>query len=128
MKILVIDDSQIVRFITTKMLQEMGYNSIVSAGDVESALVEIEKSKPDLILSDMNMPGKNGLDLLKHIRSIPEYTDIPFVIISTFQESDAIVEAIKEGAQHYLKKPIDQNELREKMKALSYSHGIKPPL
>ena len=128
MKILVIDDSQIVRFITTKMLQEMGYNNIITAGDFDSAVAMMEENKPDLIISDMNMPGKSGLELLKYVRATPELSHIPFVIISTFEERNAIVQAIKEGAQHYLKKPIDQKELREKMAALAYSYGLQQPL
>lgn len=128
MKILVIDDSKVVRCITEVMLNELGYNNIISAGSYDSAVELMGKTPPDLILSDMNMPGKSGLDILKYVRSNPELSHIPFVIISTFQERDAIVNAIKEGAQHYLKKPLDKDELKEKMDALAYSYSFKPPL
>jgi len=128
MQILIVDDSQTVRFILNQMLHEMGYTEIVCTSDYDSAVNQLKKDTPDLILSDMNMPGKNGLDLLKFVRSTSEYTSVPFIILSTFYEKETMFQSIQAGAQYYLKKPVVKTELKEKLTALSQSHGIQAPV
>ncbi|OGJ84791.1 MAG: hypothetical protein A2487_20030 [Candidatus Raymondbacteria bacterium RifOxyC12_full_50_8] len=128
MHILIVDDSKTIRFMLLRLLKELGYDTISEAADVDAALLIIQKSPPDLIFSDFNMPGKNGVDFLKAIRQNPATDKIPFIMVTTFHDKKIIYDAVKAGLQHYIFKPIEKNLLIEKLTALSISHHIQPPV
>lgn len=127
MKILVVDDSKTIRYVLQKTLSELGYSDVVEAADVSQARGRIARDRPDLIISDINMPGESGIDLLQHVRDNPSTADIPFVIISANQDKKQVFRAAKIGLQDYILKPIDKRTLAEKLKTLSQSHGIQAP-
>jgi two-component system, chemotaxis family, chemotaxis protein CheY len=127
MKILIVDDSKVVRLSAEEMLRELGYSDIVTAEDYEKALASINESAPRLILSDIVMPGKSGIDLLKYVRTTPQLSKIPFIIITTYNKQKFIFEAIRAGVQDYLIKPLEKDVVYEKLLHLSRLHGFEPP-
>ncbi len=107
-RILVVDDKQSFRFMIQGYLEDAGYQ-VVSVDGGEEALAELERSSFDLILSDMVMPEMDGVTLLRRIRStLPE---LPFVLVTAHGSVDSAVAAMKEGADDYLLKPLNWEEL-----------------
>lgn len=106
--ILVVDDDDNLRWVLKTQLEEMGY-AAETAADGVSALNAIDKQPPALVLTDLNMPGMSGLDLMERIRR--DYPEIPVVIITAFGTIQSAVQAMRSGAYDYLTKPIDYDEL-----------------
>ena len=109
MKILVVDDEAHVREMIRKGLSQLGgYNVEVAQNGVE-AIEKIEKDVFDLVLTDLKMPEMDGLELLKTIKGTrPE---VMVILITAFGSIETAVEAMKNGANDYITKPIDLNEL-----------------
>ncbi|MCB2291645.1 response regulator [Clostridium sp. CS001] len=116
MKILSVDDSAIIRKII-KMAVEVIEYEFLEAGDGEEALSIIEKDycNISLILLDLNMPGINGFELLKIIKSDDRFKNIPVMMVTTESEKLSIIKAIKSGASHYVVKPFTMEEVTKKM-------------
>lgn len=127
MKILVVDDSKMMRHVLTKQLHEIGYKIVLEAENVEIALRIIKTEQPDLILSDWIMPDSTGLELLKTVRKMPSTQNIPFIMVTTQKEQKHIIEASRAGLQCYLLKPIQTNTLIEKLTSLATAYGFDPP-
>jgi len=127
MNILVVDDSKIIRIMIIRILNELGYDQTTEAVDVDSALLKMQTPLPDLILSDYNMPGKNGVDFLRIVRENPASKTIPFVLITTVHDKKIIVEAVKSGLQYFILKPVEKNILAEKLAALAQTYNFQPP-
>lgn len=109
MKILVVDDEAPIRDMIRKGLSQMGgYNVEVAQNGVE-AIEKVEKDVFDLVLTDLKMPGMDGLELLKTIKGTrPE---VMVILVTAFGSIETAVEAMKIGANDYITKPIDLNEL-----------------
>lgn len=127
MNILVVDDSKIIRIMIMRILNELGYDTITEAVDVDSAMLKIQSQKPDLILSDYNMPGKNGVDFLRMVRENPATKTVPFMLITTVHDKKIIVEAVKAGLQFFILKPIEKSVLAEKLSSLAENYFFQPP-
>jgi two-component system chemotaxis response regulator CheY len=128
LKILVVDDSKTMRYVLITALKEIGYNSIVAADCVDMAKNLLGADPiPDLIISDWNMPGASGLDLLKYVRSNLRTKETPFIMLTTEADRTKIVEATRAGLQSYLIKPVKKNVLAEKMRELAAAYGFAPP-
>jgi len=106
--ILVVDDEKNTREALSKILIEDGYD-VIAAADGYQALDAVARDLPDLILADLKMPGMDGLELLSRIR-LKDY-DTPFVMMTAFGTVETAVEALKKGAEDYLTKPINIDEL-----------------
>jgi CheY-like chemotaxis protein len=115
--ILVIDDSNTNVVLLEAVLNGMGYN-IESAMSVKEANQIIAKQLPDLILLDLLMPKVNGYDFLEQIKSDDLTKDIPVLIISAVTEPDNIRKTLKMGAVDFIKKPVDIQQLIEKVKTI----------
>ncbi len=110
--ILVVDDDELVRMTLSVLVSSLGYHCLV-AGDGVEAISVLESAGVDLVLSDIVMPGMDGLALLDHIKKHYKETD---VILSTgYHEKASYAEVIKAGAIDFIKKPIDQAELEAKL-------------
>jgi DNA-binding NtrC family response regulator len=107
-KILVVDDDESLRWVLQTQLEDLGY-VVRSAPDAEQALATMEESLPALVLSDLNMPGMSGLELLARMRG--EYPEVPVVIMTAYGTIQSAVQAMRSGAYDYLTKPIDFEEL-----------------
>ncbi|MCX7747654.1 MAG: response regulator [Clostridia bacterium] len=116
MKILSADDSAIIRKIIKGAAEVLEFE-LLEASDGLEALELLEKQYKDigLILLDWNMPGLNGYDLLKEIKSNSRFRNIPVMMVTTESERQNIVKAIQAGASHYMTKPFTIEELIKKI-------------
>jgi DNA-binding NtrC family response regulator len=107
--VLIVDDERTLARAIKAFLAESGYEAEV-AGNAEQALGMLETLRPDVVFSDVRLPGMNGIDLLRRIR---EYdAAIPVVMMTAYGTIEGAVEAVKLGAFDYLKKPVDLEELK----------------
>jgi len=107
-KILVVDDEPSIRKSLDIMLSIHGYEVLISA-DGKEALREIDREKPDLVLTDVNMPRMDGIELLRHTRQIDE--NIGVILITGYASINDAVSAIRMGAYDYITKPINDQEI-----------------
>jgi CheY-like chemotaxis protein len=108
-KVLLIDDEEAARYGIRRALANQGYE-LDEAADGSSALSKIEAGQPDVVVSDINMPGIDGLTLLERLSRLP---DAPLVILITAHGSESVaVQALRAGAYNYLAKPFEGDELR----------------
>lgn len=107
--ILVVEDDESLRRVMQMQLQKAGYKTMV-AGDVRQALEILRQETQDLVISDLNLPGSSGLDLLKSIRA--EYPETATVIVTAYATVSTAVDAMKAGAYDYLTKPVHPYELK----------------
>jgi len=118
-KILIIDDFTSLRQIVAKQLKELGFSNITEAEDIRKAWELINNANPPfgLILSDWNMPGGNGIDLLKRIRSDDRNKKTPFIMMTTESETSKIINAVMEGSNNFIVKPFNLEILKTKLEA-----------
>lgn len=103
-KLLVIDDEQSVRYSFKKLLNTKEY-SISEASNAEEAVVAFRKNPPHLVILDIEMPGKDGIQVLKELKQISPKT--PVIIITAYGSGDRVIKAMKYGAYEYIEKPFD---------------------
>ncbi len=116
--ILVVDDTPSMRSIMKKSLQASGYTNIIEAVDGKDAIDVLSISKIDLIISDLNMPKVNGLDLLKACLNHSVFKSIPFMVLTSDTNDETFKKAMQMGATDFIKKPFSQEELAEKIKSV----------
>jgi two-component system, chemotaxis family, chemotaxis protein CheY len=116
LKVLVADDSGVMRKILIRALNACGVTDIVEAGDGAEAISLFEKQPFDLVLTDWNMPNKTGLEVLQTIRGAG--SQAPVIMITTEAESSRVKEAIAAGVTDYLAKPFENDMLRAKLDKL----------
>ncbi|GAB4345544.1 MAG: sigma 54-interacting transcriptional regulator [Desulfobulbaceae bacterium] len=120
-RILVVDDEQVHRFMLTSMLREWGWEA-AEADDGTTAVEAVEQGPFDAILMDVRMTTMDGMEALRRIKAINPA--IPVVIMTAYSSIDSAVEAIKMGAQDYLTKPLDFDRLRQTLEvALRHKTG-----
>jgi two-component system NtrC family response regulator len=107
-RILLVDDDESIRKVLGYMLEEAGY-TVESAPAADAGLGLAAERRPDLVLSDIKMPGKDGLELLRELRAFDP--SIPVIILTAFGTVGTAVEAMKHGASDYLTKPIARDDL-----------------
>lgn len=115
-KILVVDDEQLNVELLEGMLSKE--YDVVTAYDGNEALIQVEKNFPDIVLLDVMMPGMNGYDVCKRIKSSEKTISIPVVMVTALKERDDRIKAIVAGADDFLSKPVDINELNARVKSL----------
>ncbi len=108
-RLLIVDDDESLRWVTQVQLQQSGYE-VKAACDAKEALQVLQDSTPDLVITDMKMPGMSGLDLLKKIRTA--YPEVIVIVATAFGTVETAVEAMKAGAFDYITKPVNIDELR----------------
>lgn len=117
MKVLIVDDSQIMRRIVTSVLKKAGVEDIIEAENGKVALDLMTADKDiGLVLLDWNMPVMTGIEALKRARAAN--ITIPIVMITTESEKARVLEAIKTGANDYLVKPFNPRDVTEKLEKL----------
>jgi twitching motility two-component system response regulator PilH len=117
-KVLIVDDSKTETMFLTEILQQGGY-AVSSAEGAEEAMHSIAKERPELILMDVVMPGKNGFQLTRDITRSQEYGGIPIIICTSKRLETDKVWGLRQGATDYITKPVNSAELLRKIKALS---------
>ena len=115
MKILVVDDFSTMRRIVKNLLRDLGFNNTVEADDGLTALPILKKGGIDFVVTDWNMPGMQGIDLLKNIRADDELKHLPVLMITAEAKREQIVEAAQAGVNGYIVKPFTAATLKEKL-------------
>jgi two-component system chemotaxis response regulator CheY len=117
MKILIVDDSMVMRNIHKNILIEnqISEENFLEAKDGSVALSLAKKESIDIFLVDWNMPGLDGLQLLKALREIDKYNSTPIIMITSEAAKYNVMEAIEAGITDYIVKPIKGNLLWEKI-------------
>ena len=118
MKTLVLDDSGTMRRIIVNTLKRIGITDIVEAENGKEGLEKYEQSKPDLILTDWNMPEMNGLELVKKVRADSRFTELPIIMVTTEGGKSEVIVALKAGVNNYIVKPFTPQILKEKLAAV----------
>jgi putative two-component system response regulator len=116
-RILVVDDQPTIAGLMSQLLTMSGYE-VVTAADVKQAEAEVRQQAPDLILSDVRMPGKSGYEFCRDLKSDPATRLIPFVLITGLTDSSDKVRGIEAGADDFLNKPVLAEELKARVKSL----------
>lgn len=116
-KVLVVDDSRTEQAYLSDLLQKQGM-SVLIAGNADEAMLSIQTDRPDLILMDVVMPGKNGFQLTRTITKDPVYADIPIIICTSKGQDTDKVWGMRQGAKGYLVKPVKLDELELAISAL----------
>ncbi len=118
--VLIVDDSAAIRKILQRVLQQtdLAIGKVIEAGDGNEALETLKTQKVGLILSDINMPNMDGLTFLGHLRTSPEWKDVPVIMISTEGSQSQVMEAVQLGARGFVRKPFTAQQIKEKLVAL----------
>jgi two-component system chemotaxis response regulator CheY len=114
MKCLVVDDSAITRRILVNNLRSIGFTQILEATDGKQAL-EICTSDVDIVLTDWNMPGMAGVDLVRSLRTNPSLHEIPVLLITARTAREDVIEAASAGVNGYVIKPFSSDVLKQKI-------------
>ena len=120
MKILVVDDFSTMRRIIKNLLRDLGFNNTSEADDGLTALPMLKSGNYDLLVTDWNMPGMQGIDLLKAVRadSDEKLKNIPVLMVTAEQKKEQIVEAAQAGVNGYIVKPFTALILKEKLEKI----------
>ncbi len=118
--ILIVDDSAAIRKILQRVLRQtdIPIGKVLEAGDGVEALAALRDAKVGLILSDINMPNMDGLELLSKLKNSPEWKDLPVVMVSTEGSQNKVLEAVGLGAAGYVRKPFTADQIKEKLTAI----------
>jgi two-component system chemotaxis response regulator CheY len=109
--ILLVEDSKAIRSMIRVSLEESGGFYVVEAGNGFEALKTLPTRRFDLIITDINMPDINGLELIGFVKSNPAYRDIPLVIVSTEKTEEDVKRGLALGASGYVVKPFTKPDL-----------------
>ena len=115
MNILVVDDFSTMRRIVKNLLVEIGFSNIEEADDGKTALPILENGGIDFLVTDWNMPGMAGIDLLKAVRANPELSSLPVLMVTAEAKREQIMEAAEAGVNGYVVKPFTADTLKEKV-------------
>jgi two-component system chemotaxis response regulator CheY len=112
--ILIVDDSTAIRKILQRVLHaaEVPMRNIYEAGDGVEALAILKANKVTLILSDINMPNMDGIQLLGQVRANVEWKDVPMIMITTEGSQAKVIEAVQLGANGYVRKPFTPEQIK----------------
>jgi two-component system chemotaxis response regulator CheY len=115
MKILIVDDFSTMRRIVKNVLHELGFDNTDEADDGTSALPMLKSGNFDFVITDWNMPGMQGIDLLRAIRGDEKLAKIPVLMVTAEAKKEQIVIAAQAGVNGYIVKPFTPETLREKI-------------
>lgn len=115
LKFLVVDDFSTMRRIVKNVLQELGYSRIEEADDGVTALPLLQGGGFDFLITDWNMPGMQGIELLKAVRADSKLAKLPVLMLTAEAKREQIVEAAQAGVNGYVIKPFTAATLKEKL-------------
>ncbi len=119
LKFLVVDDSVTMRRIVVNSLRNIGYDNFVEANEGKEAIEKIvSDDQINFVITDWNMPGVSGLDLVKTIRSNDKYMNLPILMVTTRGVKEDIIEALQAKVSNYIVKPFTPNILKEKIEQI----------
>jgi two-component system chemotaxis response regulator CheY len=115
MKFLVVDDFSTMRRIIKNLLIDLGYANVTEADDGQTALPMLQQGNFDFLITDWNMPGMPGLDLLKAVRADARLSKMPVLMLTAEAKREQIIEAAQAGVNGYVIKPFTAVTLKEKI-------------
>jgi two-component system, chemotaxis family, chemotaxis protein CheY len=115
MKFLVVDDFSTMRRIIKNLLNDLGYANVTEADDGQTALPMLQAGSFDFLITDWNMPGMPGLDLLKAVRADAKLAKMPVLMLTAEAKREQIIEAAQAGVNGYVIKPFTAVTLKEKI-------------
>ena len=124
MKFLVVDDFSTMRRIIKNLLHDLGYANVTEADDGNTALPLLQNGSFDFLITDWNMPGMAGLDLLKAVRANDKLKKMPVLMLTAEAKREQIVEAAQAGVNGYVIKPFTAQTLKEKIDKILESRAV----
>ena len=115
-RVLVVDDSRAQRTVVAVSLKRQGFD-VVEAGSGDEALAILRQTPVDLVLSDWMMPGMDGLELCRQVRTLPQEGYVYFILLTSKSEKGAVAHGLDVGADDFLTKPVSPDELRARIYA-----------
>ena len=115
MKILVVDDFSTMRRIIKNLLKDLGFANIQEADDGNTALPMLQQGDFDFVVTDWNMPGMQGIDLLRAIRADASLKHIPVLMVTAEAKKEQIIAAAQAGVNGYVIKPFTAGTLKAKL-------------
>ena len=114
---LIVDDSSVMRKIVERSLRQAGIElkEVLEASNGVEALAHVQQMRVDLILSDINMPTMDGLELVRQLQAVDNATGTPVVMITTEAGEAHVVQALSSGARAYIRKPFTPDQIRERI-------------
>jgi two-component system chemotaxis response regulator CheY len=119
MKLLIVDDSEIIRIAIENYLKNSDVEIVGQAGDGVEALEIFNEKKPDMVTMDITMPEMDGLTCMQEMLKIN--SDVKVIVITVHSKKDMAIKALQKGAKRFLKKPFNEKELIENIKKLMES-------
>jgi len=124
MKILIVDDFSTMRRIIKNLLRDLGFTNTVEADDGLTAIPILNSGSIDFLVTDWNMPGMTGIDLLRHVRADEKLRSLPVLMVTAEAKREQIIEAAQAGVNGYVVKPFTALALKEKIeKIFERIHG-----
>jgi two-component system chemotaxis response regulator CheY len=111
------------RRMVRSVLTELGYTDVVEADDGSTALPILRQGGIDFLVTDVNMPGMAGLDLLRAVRADPKLAKLPVLLVTAEAKREQIVEAARAGVNGYVVKPFTAQTLKDKIEKILASRG-----
>ena len=118
MKILIVDDFSTMRRIIKNLLRDLGFNNTQEADDGQTGLPMLQTGNFDFLVTDWNMPGMTGIDLLKAVRADPKLQNLPVLMVTAEAKKEQIVMAAQAGVNGYIVKPFTAQTLKEKIEKI----------
>jgi len=118
MKILIVDDFSTMRRIIKNLLRDLGFTNTAEADDGTTALPMLKKGGFDFLVTDWNMPGMTGIDLLREVRADEELATLPVLMVTAEAKREQIITAAQAGVNGYIVKPFTANTLKEKIERI----------
>jgi two-component system chemotaxis response regulator CheY len=117
LRVLIVDDSAVMRKIIDRSLRQAGLEvqEVLEAGNGVEALSRLQQGSVDLILSDINMPTMDGLELVRQLQAVENAKGVPIVMITTEAGESQVVQALSSGARGYIRKPFTPDQIRERI-------------
>jgi two-component system sensor histidine kinase/response regulator len=117
-RILIVDDKPITHQVLAEMFASAGVTNVACAIDGLSALTQVAKDPPDLILLDVMMSGMDGFEVCRRLKSDPATAHIPVVLVTALADRDSRLQGLEAGADDFLTKPVDRAELLARARSL----------
>ena len=118
MKILIVDDFSTMRRIIKNLLRDLGFTNTDEADDGITALPMLQRGAYDFLVTDWNMPGMSGIDLLRKVRADDQLKTLPVLMVTAEAKRDQIIEAAQAGVNGYVVKPFTAQVLKEKIEKI----------
>jgi two-component system chemotaxis response regulator CheY len=117
LRVLIVDDSSVMRKIVDRSLRQAGLElkEVYEASNGVEALARMQQTRVDLILTDINMPSMDGLELVRQLQAVENAKGVPIVMVTTEAGESYVVQALSSGARGYIRKPFSPEQIKERI-------------